>query len=102
MHHHTIQINHQPDATVSPVYYPDVYLQLNMFRASSRPSSGVQQLQYQPLVLPSYRGDSRAVVRVGPEHEQQHCYHHDTKANTEAVTAVVGLLMMGVRTPETC
>jgi hypothetical protein len=35
-----IQINHQPDATIS-VYYPDVYLQL-MFRAFSRPSSGAQ------------------------------------------------------------
>jgi len=32
--HHTIQINHQLDATISPVYYPDVYLQLNMFQAS--------------------------------------------------------------------
>jgi hypothetical protein len=42
--HHTIQVNHQLDATVSPVYYPDVYLQLSMFRASSRPSSGAQQL----------------------------------------------------------
>jgi hypothetical protein len=30
----------------------DVYLQLNMFWASSRPSSGAQQLQEQPLVLP--------------------------------------------------
>ena len=40
-----IQTNHQLDATVSPVYYPDVYLQLNMFRAYSRPSSGAQQLQ---------------------------------------------------------
>jgi hypothetical protein len=40
VHHHTIQINHQLDATISPVYYLDVYLQLNMFRASSRPSSG--------------------------------------------------------------
>jgi hypothetical protein len=45
MHNQTLQINHQLDATVSPVYYPDVYLQLNMFRASSRPSSGAQQLQ---------------------------------------------------------
>ena len=27
-----------------PVYYPDVYLQLNMFRAFSRPSSGSQWL----------------------------------------------------------
>jgi hypothetical protein len=79
-----IQINHQLDATVSPVYYPEVYLQLNMFRASSRPSSGVQQLQQQPLVLPSYRGDSRA------------------RAGYEPATAVVGLLMMGVKTPKTC
>jgi hypothetical protein len=35
VHHYTIQINHQLDATVSLIYYPDVYLQLNMFRASS-------------------------------------------------------------------
>jgi hypothetical protein len=33
VHHHTIQINHRLDATISPVYYPDVYLQLSMFRA---------------------------------------------------------------------
>jgi len=46
------------------VYYPDVYLQLNMFRAFSRPSSGAQR--------------------------------------PEAATAVVELLMMGGRTPETC
>jgi hypothetical protein len=40
----------------------DVYLQLNVFRVSPRPSSGAQ-LQYQPLVLPSERGDSSAVGR---------------------------------------
>jgi hypothetical protein len=45
VHHHTIQINPQLDATISPAYYPDVYLHLNMFRESSRPSSGAQQLQ---------------------------------------------------------
>ena len=44
VHHHTIQINQQLDVIVSPVYYPDVYLQPNMFRASSRPLSGSQQL----------------------------------------------------------
>jgi hypothetical protein len=59
-----VEINHQQDATISPVYYPDVYLQLNMFRESSRPSSRAQQLQLQ-------------------------------------LFAVVELLMMGVRTPET-
>jgi hypothetical protein len=48
------------------VYYPDVCLQLNMFRAFSLPSSGAQWFQWQPLVLPSYRGDSRAVFVVGP------------------------------------
>jgi hypothetical protein len=48
------------------VYYPDVCLQLNMFRALSRPSSGAQWLQWQPLVLPSYRGDRRGVFVVGP------------------------------------
>ena len=43
------------------VYYSDVCLQLNMFRGFSHPSSGAQWLQWQPLVLPSYRGDSHAV-----------------------------------------
>jgi hypothetical protein len=38
---HLIHINHQPDATIS-VYYPGVYLELNMFREFSRPSSGAQ------------------------------------------------------------
>jgi hypothetical protein len=43
------------------VYYPDVCLQLNVFRTFSRPSSGAQWLQWQPLVLPSCSGDSSAV-----------------------------------------
>jgi len=37
-----IQTNRQPDVTVFQFYYPDVYLQINMFRAFSRPSSGAQ------------------------------------------------------------
>jgi hypothetical protein len=61
-----------------------VYLQLNMFRASSRPSSGAQQLQWQPLVLPSERGDSSVVGR-----------------GRAGQPAVVELLMIGVRMPET-
>jgi hypothetical protein len=42
------------------------------------------------------------LVVVGPDHEQQHCSHHDPKVKPEAATAVVELLMMGVRVPETC
>jgi len=48
------------------VYYPDVCLHRNMFRTFSRPSSAAQWLQWQPLVLPSYRGDSNAMFVVGP------------------------------------
>ena len=32
----------------------------------------------------------------------QHDYHHDTKVNPEAATAVIELLMIGGKTPETC
>ena len=32
----------------------------------------------------------------------QHGYPHDTKVKPEAATAVIELLMMGGRTPETC
>jgi len=37
-----------------------------------------------------------------PDHDQQHCYHHAPTVKPEAATTVVELLMMGVRTPETC
>jgi len=78
-----------------------------MFWAFSRPSSGAQLLQCQPLVLPSYRGDSCAVFMVGPAGQParprtQHDCHHNTKVKPEAATAVTELLMMGGKTPETC
>jgi len=37
-----------------------------------------------------------------PDHEQQHCYQNAPTVKPEAATAVVELLMMGVRAPETC
>jgi hypothetical protein len=73
-----------------------------MFRASSRSSSGAQQLQWQPLILPLDPGDSSAVGRGRADHDQQHCYYHAPTVRPEAATAVVELLMMSVRTPETC
>jgi len=36
------------------------------------PSSGAQGLQWQPVVLPSYRGDSRAAFVVGPAGRPDH------------------------------
>jgi hypothetical protein len=42
------------------------------------------------------------VFVVGPVvHNRQHGYHHDMKGKPEAATAVIELLMMGKRTPET-
>jgi hypothetical protein len=55
--------------------------------------------------LPVERGGSSAVGdgRAGlPDHDQQHCYHHAPTVKPEAATAVFELLMIGVRTPETC
>jgi hypothetical protein len=75
------------------VYYPDVCLQLNMFRAFFHTSSGAQWLQWWPLVL--------FLVRLAGQ-RTQHDYHHDTKVKPEAATAVIELPMMGVKTPETC
>jgi len=45
VHHQTIQINQPTRCNNFSSLLLDVYLQLNMFRASSRPSSGAQQLQ---------------------------------------------------------
>ena len=76
-----------------------------MFRASSHPSSGATTTAVAASGLPPELGDSSAVVRgrAGrPDHDQQHCYHHDTKVKPEAATAVIKLQMMGGKTPETC
>jgi hypothetical protein len=55
-------------------------------------------------VLPSYRGDSRAVFVVGPTGPPTTTarLYHDTKVKPANASAVIELLMMGGRTPETC
>ena len=75
-----------------------------MCRASLRPSSGATTAVAASGLL-SELGNSSAVGRgrAGrPDHEQQHCHLHAPMVKREAATAVVELLMMGVRTPETC
>jgi hypothetical protein len=48
------------------------------------------------------RGGSSAVGRADnrPDQDQKHCYDHAPTVKPEAATAVVELLIMGVRTPE--
>jgi len=45
VHHQTIQINQPTRCNNFSSLLLDVYLQLNMFRSSARPSSGAQQMQ---------------------------------------------------------
>jgi hypothetical protein len=76
-----------------------------MFRSSLCLSSGATTTAVAASGLPLEHGDSSAVGRgrAGrPDHDQQHCDHHASKVKPEAATAVVELLMLGVRTPETC
>jgi len=74
-----------------------------MFRASSCPSSGAHQLQQQqPLV---YRWNvvvAVLLVVVGPAGRATAPLPLRSNGKPEAATAVVELLMMGMRMPETC
>jgi hypothetical protein len=74
-----------------------------MFRASSCPSSGAITTAVAAPGSPSELCDSSAVGRCRADRadDQQHCYHHTPKVKPEAATAVVELLVIGVRTPET-
>jgi hypothetical protein len=75
----TILINHQPDATIFQFIILTFIYSSTCFGAFSHPSSGAQRMQYQPLVLPSYRGDSSDVGRgrAGP-----------TTTNSTAITTL--------------
>jgi endonuclease V-like protein UPF0215 family len=57
------------------------------------------------LFLTSERGYIRAVSVVGPagrHHHEHSTTHHNAKVQPEVATAVIELLMMGGKTPETC
>ena len=94
----------QLDATTSQVYY-------FMFMYSSTcfgcPQAHHQELNCSSSLLFYLWGVVVAVLLVvfwpdRSDHDQHHCYHHAPTVKPEAATAVVELLLMGVRTPETC
>ena len=75
MHHRTIQINHQPDATFFQfIILTFVYSSTCVCTWSGRPA--------RPRI--------------------QHDHHHDMKVKPQAATAGIELQMMGGKTPETC
>jgi len=77
-------------------------MQLNMFRASSCPSSGVTTTAVAASGLPSELGDSSAVGHSRADHNQHHCYHQAPTVNQRLLLQLLYLLMMGMRLPETC
>jgi hypothetical protein len=96
----------QLDATTSQVYYLTFLYSSTCF---GRPHAHHQELNNCSKSLWFYRWSVVIVVLlvvVGPasrpDQDQQPCYHHSPKVKPEAATAVVELLMMGMRTPETC
>jgi hypothetical protein len=91
--HPYIQINQPTRCNNFSSLLLDIYVQLNMFWASSCPSSGATT---------AVAASSYTVGASRPDHDQQHCHHHALKVKPETAAAVVELLMMGVRTPETC
>ena len=81
------------------VYYPGVYLQLNMFRAFS---AHHQELSDCSGSLWFYLRIMVIVVLCSWSGLPAGGYHNDTKVKPEAATAVIELLMMGGKTTETC
>jgi len=100
VHHRTIQINHQPEATVFQ------FIILTFIYSSTcfgRSPAHHQELNDCSRSLWLYLHIVVIAVLCSPAWpRKQHGYHHNTKVKPEAATAVTELLMMGGRTPETC
>jgi hypothetical protein len=108
VHHRAIQINHQPDATIfhfiilTFIFSSTCFGRLPAHHQDLNDCSGsLWFFSYLCIVvivvLCSWSGRP-----FRPDHEHEHDCHPDTKVKPEAATAVIELLMMGGKTPETC
>jgi hypothetical protein len=107
VHHRTIQINHQPDATnfqfiiLTFVYSSTCFGRFPAYHQELNDCSDSLWFYLRIVVI------AVLLFVVGPagrsaRPQTQHDYHHDTKVKPEAATAVIELLIMGGKTPETC
>jgi len=101
MHHRTIQINHQPDARIFQfiiltfICSPTCFERFSAHHQQLNDGSGSLWFYLRIVaiaMLCSWLGQPRT----------QHDCHHDMKVKLEAATAVIELLMMGGKMPETC
>ena len=104
MHHRTIQINHQPDATIFQliiltfVYSSTCFVRFPAHHQELNDCSGSLWFYLRIVVIVVLCSWSGRSARPRTQHD---C-HHDKKVKPEAATAVIELLMMGGKTPETC
>jgi hypothetical protein len=104
VHHRTIQINHQPDATIFQfiiltfVYSSTCFGRFLAHHQELNDCSGSRWFYLRIVVKFLLRFRSGRPARQRTKHD----YHHDTKVKPEAATAVIELLLMGGKTPETC
>jgi len=94
----TIQVNHQPDATIFQFFILTFIYSSTCF---GRFPAHYQELDDCSGSLWFYL---RIVVRVVlcARPQTQHDCHHNTKVKPEAATAVIELLIIGGKMPETC
>jgi hypothetical protein len=104
MHHCTIQINHQPDATIFQFIILTFVCNSTCFghfpthHQEHNDCSGSLWFYIRIVVIVVLCLWSGRSARPRTQHD----YHHDTKVKLEAATAVIVLLMMGGKMPETC
>jgi hypothetical protein len=104
VHHRTIEINHQSDATVFQfiiltfVYNSTSFGRFTAHHQELNDFSGSLWFYLRIVVIVVLCSWSGRPAQPRTQHD---C-HHDTKVKPDAATAVIELLMMGGKTPETC
>jgi hypothetical protein len=97
-------MNHQPDATnfqfiiLTFVYSSTCFGRFSTHHQELNDCSGSLWFYFLTVVMFVLCSWSGQPARPRTQHD----YHHDTKVKPEAATAVIELLMMGGKTPETC
>jgi uncharacterized protein len=100
---YTIQINHQPDATIFQfiiltfIYSSTCFGCFSAHHQELNDYSGIRWFYLRIVVIDVLCLLSGRSARP----QTQHDYHHDTKVKPEAATAVIELLMMSGKAPET-
>ena len=102
VHHRTIQINHQPDATIFQfiiltfIYSSTCFGRFPAHHQELTECSG--SLWFYLRIVVTVVLCSWSDRPAGPT---TNC-HHDTKVKPEAATAIIELMVMSGKTPETC